>query len=479
MKNSNILPAVIILIIIVSSLLLWNYMKTNQPKYDWNEVYYDSEREQPYGLKILYRLLKTEKDGEIKNQNTGFHTYLKGIVEEDGVLADRMNYVFIGIKPYYSKEDIETLIKFVKSGNTVIISAYKIPSNLLAAFANVTYNSEIENPIDKAYFEEIDKKPESEVDISDFFGYDNSDDSGIDTFEISDGNLSVTYHPYEDIPKKAMQTPGIRFSTIANEWEPSESFYFYLKEIKDTLKFNYLELFLKEYCSYYNFNPLLKNTTTEGLVMMEKTINEGKIIFHTLPLAFTNYHLLRNDGRKHAEFVFSNLNIGPIIWDEFSQQFLFETSQSKYSSETSLSYILSKRSLSWAFYILLGTCLIFVVLHSKRKQAPVPVLAPKTNTSLEFVKMVGQLYFNNRNNREIINRMLQQFHTDNYFRYRIQDHNPETLIPKLSGKSGVDAVSIKKILDLYQYVQQMDSDPDDHMLQAVFEAIHYFNQNRK
>lgn len=216
-------------------------------------------------------------------------------------------------------------------------------------------------------------------------------------------------------------------------------------------------------------------------MMISIPYGEGKILLHNLPIAFTNFHLLKEDGKKHAEFILSQLNPGIVIWDNFSRIFNFSPDDPgiKYSGETPLAYILSIPALAWAFYILLGSCVIYVVFNAKRKQAPVQVVAPKTNTSLEFVRMVGQLYYKDKDHRALTERMMQQFYTDAYARYHIQDRNPDSFAKKLSVRSGVDIRLITDIIKKYNKLHTQHYEPDDHHVGMFYEAIQEFHQKKQ
>jgi len=45
--------------------------------------------------------------------------------------------------------------------------------------------------------------------------------------------------------------------------------------------------------------------------------------------------------------------------------------------------------------------LLYLFFRSRRVQRPIPVVVPNINTTLEYVKTVGQIYFRNKNHRQL------------------------------------------------------------------------------
>jgi hypothetical protein len=117
---------------------------------------------------------------------------------------------------------------------------------------------------------------------------------------------------------------------------------------------------------------------------------EGHFLFHTTPLAFTNYQLLQPEVRAYIEGVLAHLPEGPVYWDTHSQ--ISEDVGRRRNSQDGmgrdlpkdhpLKYILAQPALAWAWYLLLALALLWIIFRGKRRQRIQPVLTGHENTSV-------------------------------------------------------------------------------------------------
>ncbi|MCY7352938.1 MAG: hypothetical protein LH606_20150, partial [Cytophagaceae bacterium] len=167
---------------------------------------------------------------------------------------------------------------------------------------------------------------------------------------------------------------------------------------------------------------------------------KGAFLLHTVPVAFTNLYILQKPTAEYAFKAFSYLPIAPTYWDEYQKQ-------GRIGDESIFRFLLSHSSLRWAYYLTLVTLLVYILLESKRRQRAIPVVEPPRNTSLDFVKTIGQLYFQQGNHVDLAEKKIthwlayvrQQFNTptndfDEEFRQR------------LSAKSGVSRLEVDALL---------------------------------
>ena len=130
---------------------------------------------------------------------------------------------------------------------------------------------------------------------------------------------------------------------------------------------------------------------------------KGQLLLHTTPIAFSNFHLLREQNVEYAGRVFSHLVEGPIYWDNYSNVSLalarrmndlaYYNPYKTFNDEGPLQYILSQPALAWTWYLGLTLALLYLLFRAKRKQRVIPVLEPNHNTSLEFISTIGRLVF--------------------------------------------------------------------------------------
>jgi hypothetical protein len=122
---------------------------------------------------------------------------------------------------------------------------------------------------------------------------------------------------------------------------------------------------------------------------------KGSLFILPNPQLLTNYSLLREDGQDYASKVLSYLpKAETLIWDEhFTRPDTQNTSV--------LRVFFHYDHLRWAYYISLFALVIFVLFEIKRRQRIIPVIVSPKNTSVEFVEVVGRVYYQQRNNRDI------------------------------------------------------------------------------
>lgn len=122
---------------------------------------------------------------------------------------------------------------------------------------------------------------------------------------------------------------------------------------------------------------------------------KGSLFILPNPELLTNYSLLREDGLDYASKALSYLpKTKNLIWDE---HFTRPASQ----NASVLRVFFEYDQLRWAYYIALLSLVVFVLFEIKRRQRIIPVIDRLKNTSVEFVNVVGRVYYQQRNNRDI------------------------------------------------------------------------------
>jgi len=174
---------------------------------------------------------------------------------------------------------------------------------------------------------------------------------------------------------------------------------------------------------------------------------KGKLFLHALPLAFTNYNILKSN----RDYIFKSLSYLPVkkvIWDEY-----YKESNQYYSSP--IRYILGQPSLKWAYYTILFSIILFVIFKGKRNQRIIPVIKPLENTTMEFIRTIGNLYFKQKNHKNIADKKIIYFldYVRSRYMLRTNELNIE-LIDKLSEKSHVNKEIISNIISAIRSVNK-------------------------
>lgn len=197
-----------------------------------------------------------------------------------------------------------------------------------------------------------------------------------------------------------------------------------------------------------------KNNTGQANFIKVK-FGKGSIYVHCEPLFITNYYLLKRGSVQYAQDVFSYLDDRETVW--------FVKSSSK-TSQFFLRFILSNPALKYAWWVFLGGLVLFIFFNAKRKQRIVPIVEPLKNTSVDFVKSIGNLYLQEGDFHDMMAKKAQYFLNKVRMDLLIDTQKlDEEFEKKLQLKTGkpIEMISeathfIKKALDPYAAVMKED-----------------------
>lgn len=382
------------------ALLFWKQWKR---PVSWRE-HYAAQSKDPYGAYVAFQTLKGSID---KKDFKTLSDSLPGKLPADSALNAR--YIFIGKTMYLSEGSLDALIKFVAAGNNAFISANHLPYALL---------------------EEIYPADCSADHYYDWEGFSYTEDTLV-RLNLEHPQLKLK----EDVPYRRRYYQRY----VSADWGFFENHHFTCQAEGAMTSLGY-------------FNGGLVN-------FVRLPYEDGYFYLHSTPLAFTNFHLLRETALSYAERSFSHLGTGPVYWDEGSKNprsnSLDTTPPSRsLSSNSPLQYILSQPSLAYAWYLLLLLGVLYLLVRSRRRQRIVPVLESNANTSLEFVSTIGRLYFLQNDHKQLClqkMRLFQQFIRE---RYGLQSReSDEIFLAKLAAKSEVSRELIDKLFLIYNNIQ--------------------------
>ncbi|WDF60958.1 DUF4350 domain-containing protein [Flavobacterium sp. KACC 22758] len=192
------------------------------------------------------------------------------------------------------------------------------------------------------------------------------------------------------------------------------------------------------------------NTTVlgyEGNPKYKKNINfikvpykNGYFFLHTNPVAFTNYNLLKKDRYQYTEKVLSYIPKGDVFW-------YTKSPNDENISASPLRYIFSQPALKWAWYLFLIGMFVFILFNAKRKQRIVPILQPLSNLTIDFTKTIGNLYYQEGDHKNIIDKKIIYFLERIRTEYLIDTTKlDDEFVKKLHHKTGKDEKDIQELV---------------------------------
>jgi hypothetical protein len=202
-------------------------------------------------------------------------------------------------------------------------------------------------------------------------------------------------------------------------------------------------------------------------------LNHGRGHFYlcSVPLAFSNYYVLQPRSRPFALAALSYLPAGrPVWWDEYQKQ-------GRVGEQSVMRVVLAHESLRTAYYLLLATTLLFVLVEARRRQRIIPVLKALPNTTLLFTRTVAGLYRQGNNHGRIAEKKVGLFL--DYLRTRFHEPTPDlsdvAFRERLSQKAGLPPARVEELVRL---INQARTAPvvNDQQLLTLSRAIHDFKQ---
>ncbi|MBK6933310.1 MAG: hypothetical protein IPH12_21560 [Saprospirales bacterium] len=260
MTNRSTYLIIVLAIVALAAFFYWRSF-SGRKKYEWRDSWvqhaYSEQSDQPYGTQILHRLLQGYFPGQ------AFSDMRKSLPAE--LPPDSLkpaSYVFVGEALFLDSLSTAHLLAFVKAGNTAFLSSKTIPFDLMFHL----------------YFDECDQAEWNDYEMRE------------------DTLVSAT------VGRPALDAPvPLRYArqnqTHAYRWAYIEPYFF---------------------CDSLPPRPL--GYLNDSMVNFAGfPYGKGRVLLHTTPIAFSNYHLLKQEGRAYTERVLSYLPEGNIYWDACSR----------------------------------------------------------------------------------------------------------------------------------------------------------------
>jgi hypothetical protein len=189
-------------------------------------------------------------------------------------------------------------------------------------------------------------------------------------------------------------------------------------------------------------------------------IGKGKFFINVVPAMFSNYSLLDAGNRDYVSGVLSLLPAKPsaVYWDEYFKQ-------GRIGLGSPLRVILEHPALKAGFFTALLSIIAFMIFQSKRRQRIIPVIVPPENSTVDFVETVSQVYFNNRNHRNIGMKQITYLFEHIRSSYNLDTSMPDDAFAKrLAHKSGMPADDAVAMMSMIRLVRSEEKIGDQHLL---------------
>ena len=183
---------------------------------------------------------------------------------------------------------------------------------------------------------------------------------------------------------------------------------------------------------------ILSTDQEDNPVFISAEFGDGEFLLHAQPEVFSNLFLRDYTNANHYWKVLSHLPDRKFYWDNY-----YKAGRKQHIlSGNELYFITGQPGLREAWYILLGGVVIMVILGIKRRQRYIPEIAPPKNSTLEFIRTIGTLFYENKGHEAIAKKMLRFFRFQLHRNYGLNINEPtganEQAVKKLASLTGTN-----------------------------------------
>lgn len=204
-------------------------------------------------------------------------------------------------------------------------------------------------------------------------------------------------------------------------------------------------------------------------------VNGGSIFIHLEPFAFTNFFLLHKENKAYYDKVFSYLpaDVKTVEWDDY-----FRNKEAGKSNFSALGFLMKQEAFRWAIILAILLFALLFLIESKRRQRLVPVIAPLRNSSLDFVTTIGQLYFQQKDHKNLARKMAAHFMDHIRSRYNLSTSVlDDAFTERLAYKSGYDKEALRDLLERIKEIDNSYSLSEEELL-ALSKKLDQFYNNQ-
>lgn len=195
---------------------------------------------------------------------------------------------------------------------------------------------------------------------------------------------------------------------------------------------------------------------------------KGELFFSCEPLLLTNYGILDEQVNGLVFRLMSQFRGLPIVRTEAY------TPQAEINEETPLRFWLQNEPLRWAAYLTIAGLLLFCVFYARRRQRVIPVVEESKNRSLEFVKLIGTLYYQKHINHDLLQKKYAYF-TETLRRLMMVDvEDTETRkddVAQIALRAGMPEAEVRMILDRVDRYLKADEYINDAALRKAIDGM--------
>lgn len=197
---------------------------------------------------------------------------------------------------------------------------------------------------------------------------------------------------------------------------------------------------------------------------------KGEVIFVSSPLLFTNYGMLEGNTFVYIFRLMSYLADLPV----YRTEAYVKTDAMLVAEQSPFREFIKRPSLRWALYLALLGVVLFMIFTARRRQRVIPIMSKPANRSLEFIQLIGTLYYQRKEHVDLVRKKFKLFAEElrKTAGVDISDVNTddrEYLL--LAEKTGMNSDRLKKVIRQIRLVLHSEGNISVEEMRSLIDAM--------
>lgn len=197
---------------------------------------------------------------------------------------------------------------------------------------------------------------------------------------------------------------------------------------------------------------------------------KGEVIFVSSPLLFTNYGMLEGNTFVYIFRLMSYLADLPV----YRTEAYVKTDAMLVAEQSPFREFIKRPPLRWALYLALLGVVLFMIFTARRRQRVIPIMSKPANRSLEFIQLIGTLYYQRKDHVDLVRKKFKLFAEElrKTAGVDISDVNTddrEYLF--LAEKTGMNSNRLKKVIRQIRLVLHSEGNISVEEMRSLIDAM--------
>lgn len=197
---------------------------------------------------------------------------------------------------------------------------------------------------------------------------------------------------------------------------------------------------------------------------------KGEVIFVSSPLLFTNYGMLEGNTSVYIFRLMSYLADLPV----YRTEAYVKTDAMLVAEQSPFREFIKRPPLRWALYLALLGVVLFMIFTARRRQRVIPIMSKPANRSLEFIQLIGTLYYQRKDHVDLVRKKFKLFAEElrKTAGVDISDVNTDDCeYQLLAEKTGMNCDRLKKVIRQIRLVLHSEGNISVEEMRSLIDAM--------